>query len=545
MKETLSILHLEDDEKDAALVENALHKAGLCPQIQLARGHAEFLAAFSTAEYDVILSDSRVPGMDGAAALQLVRETKPETPFIFVSGFADGEVTREKLIRAGATECVRKADLDWLAGAILGALQNPAAESASMPSRWYVQGVERLIAMVQELSLARNLPQVMTVVRRAARELTNADGATFVLREGEFCHYADEDAIEPLWKGRRFPMSACISGWTMLNRQPAVIENIYADDRVSADAYRPTFVKSLVMVPIRMAEPVGAIGTYWAIHRSPRPEEIELLQALANSTSIAMENVQLYQDLERKVTERTARLKAVNEELESFSYSVSHDLRAPLRHIQGYTDMLRDHTRDSLDAKSLRFLAAVSDAARRMDTLIEDLLDFSRMGRAALQEGRVDMSELVAEARHELAPEARGRKIAWQIGELPAARGDRAMLKQVWLNLLSNAIKYTRQMAEPQVIVGAVRHESETEYFVQDNGAGFEMKYADKLFGVFQRLHRTDQFEGSGVGLANVRRIITRHGGRTWAEAEPDRGAKFYFSLPTTAAPPSSPLECR
>lgn len=532
MKETLSILHLEDDEKDAALIENALHKAGLSPSIKLARGREEFLAAFGNEDFDVILSDSRVPGMDGTAALQHARKTKPETPFIFVSGFADGEAARDKLIRAGAAECVHKTDLDWLAGAILGALQNPIAEPTPAPSPWYVHGMERLIAVVQELSLARSLPEVMAVVRHAARELTDADGATFVLREGECCHYADEDAIAPLWKGRRFPMNVCISGWVMLNRQPVVIENIYEDDRIPADAYRPTFVKSLVMVPIRTAKPVGAIGTYWATHRSPRPEEVELLQALANSTSIAMENVQLYQELEQKVMERTARLKAVNEELESFSYSVSHDLRAPLRHIQGYTDLLRDHAKDSLDAKSRRCLASVSEAAQRMSTLIDDLLDFSRMGRTPLQAGRVDMNQLVAEARLELAPEIQSRKINWKIGALPTAHGDRAMLKQVWLNLLSNAVKYTRKATPAKIIVGAKPRDNETEYFVQDNGVGFDMQYADKLFGVFQRLHRVDQFDGSGLGLANVRRIITRHGGRTWAEAELERGAMFHFTLP-------------
>lgn len=534
MKETLSILHLEDDEKDAVLIENALRKAGLSPTIKLARGREEFLAAFATKTFDVILSDSRVPGMDGAAALQFARETKPETPFIFVSGFADGDAAREKLIRAGATECVRKAELGWLAGTILGALRNPAAEPTPVPSLWYVHRMERLIAVVQELSLARSLPEVMAVVRHAARELTDAGGATFVLREGEFCHYADEEAIAPLWKGRRFPMDACISGWAMLHHQPVVIENIFTDDRIAAGAYRPTFLKSLVMVPIRTAEPVGAIGTYWATHRLPRPEEVELLQALANSTSIAMENVQLYQELERKVTERTASLKAVNEELESFSHSVSHDLHAPLRHIQGYAEMLRDHARDSLDATSNRYLTAVSDASVRMSTMIEDLLDFSRTGRITLQEGHVDMNELVEKTRHELAPETQDRNIAWQIGNLPGTRGDRAMLKQVWLNLLSNAVKYTRHAAQAKIIVGASEHEGVTEYFVQDNGAGFKMQYADKLFGMFQRLHCADQFEGGGVGLENVRRIITRHGGRIWAEAVPDRGAKFHFTLPTT-----------
>src|SRR5262249_8448446 len=155
------------------------------------------------------------------------------------------------------------------------------------------QSMERLVSVVQELSLARNLESIMAIVRHAARELTGADGATFVLRDNGHCYYADEEAIAPLWKGKRFPMEACISGWAMLNRQPAVIEDIYADPRIPAEAYRPTFVKSLAMVPIRSLDPVGAIGTYWAKRRQPRPEEVRILQALANSTSVAMENVQL------------------------------------------------------------------------------------------------------------------------------------------------------------------------------------------------------------------------------------------------------------
>src|SRR2546427_2508336 len=185
--------------------------------------------------------------------------------------------------------------------------------------------MERLVGVGQGLSLAWDLDRIMAVVRCAARELTGADGATFVLRDGDQCHYVEEDAIAPLWKGRRFPMNTCISGWVMLNRQPAVIEDIYADPRIPADAYRPTFVKSLVMVPIRTSDPVGAIGNYWATRRQPRAEEVRLLQALADSTSGAMENVQIYSGLERKVADRTASLQALDQELEAFSYSESHD----------------------------------------------------------------------------------------------------------------------------------------------------------------------------------------------------------------------------
>jgi light-regulated signal transduction histidine kinase (bacteriophytochrome) len=320
----------------------------------------------------------------------------------------------------------------------------------------------------------------------------------------------------------------------MLNREAAVIEDIYADPRIPADAYRPTFVKSLVMVPIRTVEPVGAIGNYWATRRKPRPEEVKLLQALADSTSVAMENVQLYTELERKVADRTARLQALNEELEAFSYSVSHDLRAPLRHIDAYTQILQDEAAGMLSGASQRHLTVISGAARKMGSLIEDLLTFSRMGRSELKQGRINMNTLVEEVRREMERETKERVIEWNVADLPEINGDRAMLKQVWVNLLSNAVKFTRGRTRAEIRVGARRQEAETEFFVQDNGAGFDMQYADKLFGVFQRLHGDGEFEGTGIGLASVRRIVARHGGRTWADGVVNHGATFHFTLPVS-----------
>jgi len=396
----------------------------------------------------------------------------------------------------------------------------------------YVRAMERLVEVVQELSQARDLDGIMAIVRHAARQLTGADGATFVLRDGDQCHYAGEEAIAPLWKGRRFPMNVCVSGWAMLNRQPAVIEDIYADPRIPAEAYRPTFVKSLVMVPIRTADPVGAIGNYWATRRRPRPEEVKLLQALADSTSVAMENVQLYAGLERKVADRTSQLQTLNQELEAFSYSVSHDLRAPLRHIDAYTQILQQEAAGTLSAASQRHLSIINEAARKMSTLIDDLLEFSRMGRAELRRRRVNMGKLVAAVLTEMESETKDRAISWDIGDLPEVEGDGVLLKQVWVNLLSNAIKYTRHRAQAEIRIGATTRSEEVEFFVQDNGAGFDMRFADKLFGVFQRLHRPEDFEGTGIGLASVRRIVARHRGRTWALGEVDRGATLYFTLP-------------
>lgn len=188
-------------------------------------------------------------------------------------------------------------------------------EPAGAPSRWYVGAMEQLVDVVQALSLARDLPAIMDIVRRAARQLTGADGATFVLRDDGKCFYAEEDAIAPLWKGMRFPLQACVSGWSMINRQSAVIPDIYADSRIPADAYRPTFVKSLAMVPIRTIDPLGAIGNYWAKNHHPTPEQVKVLQSLADVTAVAMENVRVLENLEKLVAERTAELKATNERL--------------------------------------------------------------------------------------------------------------------------------------------------------------------------------------------------------------------------------------
>ncbi|HVY45829.1 MAG TPA: GAF domain-containing protein, partial [Minicystis sp.] len=266
--------------------------------------------------------------------------------------------------------------------------------------------MRRLVAAVQELSLARDLEGVMRVVRRVARELCDADGATFVLRDEDKCFYADEDAIAPLWKGKRFPMDACISGWVMLHREAVTIEDVFADPRVPADAYRPTFVKSLAMVPIRTAAPIGAIGNYWASHHRVRPDELELLQALADSTSIAMENVALLSELEARVRRRTAELEAANRELEAFSYSVSHDLRAPLRSIDGYGAALAEDLGDRLDPRARDALSRMRAATGRMNTLIDDLLGLAQVSRGALRDEPVDVSGLARSVAAELQAQA-------------------------------------------------------------------------------------------------------------------------------------------
>jgi light-regulated signal transduction histidine kinase (bacteriophytochrome) len=233
----------------------------------------------------------------------------------------------------------------------------------------------------------------------------------------------------------------------------------------------------------------------------------------------------------------TTELERSNKELETFSYSVSHDLRAPFRHILGFSNMLEKRMGESLDPTSRRYLSTIIDSANYAGTLVDNLLAFSRMGRAEMRLGLVDMAQLVREVRASLELECAGRSVEWRVGSLPKVSGDLAMMRLVMQNLISNAIKYTRGR-EPAIIdIQSWQEGRDIIFRVRDNGVGFDMKYVDKLFGIFQRLHRTDEFEGNGIGLANTRRIVSRHGGHTWAQGTLGEGSSFYFSLPQVPLP--------
>jgi light-regulated signal transduction histidine kinase (bacteriophytochrome) len=243
------------------------------------------------------------------------------------------------------------------------------------------------------------------------------------------------------------------------------------------------------------------------------------------------EILQLNAELEQRVAERTAELQAANKELESFSYSISHDLRAPLRAVNGFAEILLEEFKPQMPEQCQKYLDRIRKGGQQMGKLIDGLLTFSHLSRQPVTCGEVDASHLVQESIEELSHQPGNHKIEWRVGNLPACHGDPMLLKQVWTNLLSNAAKYTRDREHAIVEIGCENWGGETVYFVRDNGVGFDMQYAEKLFGVFQRLHRADQFEGVGVGLAIVERIIRRHGGRIWAESAVDRGATFYFTI--------------
>lgn len=244
------------------------------------------------------------------------------------------------------------------------------------------------------------------------------------------------------------------------------------------------------------------------------------------------EIIRLNAELEHRVAARTAQLENANRELEAFSYSVSHDLRAPLRAIDGFTKILLEEGAEKLDDESRRHLLVISNNARQMGMLINDLLAFSRFGRQKPEQFTVDMQTLAFEVVNDLLQSVTEVAYSISVGDLPSAQGDPRLIRQVLSNLIANAMKFSRHQSQPVIEIGGRREERESIYWVKDNGVGFDMRYAGKLFGVFQRLHKPEEFEGTGVGLAIVQRIIHRHGGRVWAEAQLHRGATFYFALP-------------
>jgi PAS domain S-box-containing protein len=277
------------------------------------------------------------------------------------------------------------------------------------------------------------------------------------------------------------------------------------------------------------------VASRWALQQNESGNPVAVLETNNDITERKRAEEELRkvnEELERRVVERTMGLEAANKELEAFAYSVSHDLRAPLRHIAGYADLLQKNASSVLDEKSQRYMTTILESAKRMGELIDDLLAFSRVGRAEIQKTIVSLEQVVKEALSEVRQETDGRNIAWRIGALPEVYGDRSLLRLTLINLMSNAVKFTRTRQQAEIEIGiADSKKDEIVVFVRDNGVGFDMKYINKLFGVFQRLHRTEEFEGTGIGLATVQRIIHRHGGRVWAEGLVDEGATFYFPV--------------
>jgi len=329
---------------------------------------------------------------------------------------------------------------------------------------------------------------------------------------------------------------------SVLTQQKYIVEENMADSSTLTEIQRELFnrgVRSYVIQALISNEKlIGVLIFGWNKPLSFSKEIFEIISEVAGQITITIEQARLKKEtelyahgLEDLVRKRTELLEETNKELEAFSYSVSHDLRAPLRHINGYVELLLDRYNDVLPDKGKHYLDTIADSAQQMGTLIDDLLQFSRTGRKEINQAELDMNLLIKEVLDMIHQDLNGRKLDWKIAKLPTVVGDFNLLRLVWQNLLSNAVKFTRLSEAPRIEIGFSEEPNEYVFYVRDNGAGFDMLYAHKLFGVFQRLHASNEYEGTGIGLANVRRIINKHGGRVWAEAEIDKGATFYFTL--------------
>lgn len=393
-------------------------------------------------------------------------------------------------------------------------------------SIWYVNAMERLVEVVQDLSLARDINSIAEIVRQVARELTGADGATFVLKDDDKCFYLEENAISPLWKGQRFPLKTCISGWVMINKTAAMIEDIYSDPRIPHDAYRPTFVKSLLMVPVRKKNPNAAIGNYWATKHMPTAEEAAILQALADVTSVALENAGLYMELQKKVRA----LEASNYELSRYAWIAAHDLKAPLQAIDHLSQQIERDDADKLSQSSKDHFYTIRRRTGRLQELLEDVLNYAEIEqqmdieKSELADGKTIIEDLKSMI---YVPDGFQLKIHQRFEEITAAR---LPLLRVLSCLIDNAVKH-HDKSKGVITLDVDEHEAQYIFVLRDDGPGIPHEFHNLIFEMFQTVPGQEK-EGSGVGLAIAKKIITSFGGVITLDSDPGKGAAFCFTWP-------------
>jgi PAS domain S-box-containing protein len=510
MSKKIRILILEDNDRDAMLIKDELQRGGLTFSSKRVQTRDGFVRSLNAPLPDLILSDHGLPAFDGFTALALAKEKAPDIPFIFVTGSL-GEETAVRTLKTGATDYVLKHRLETLVPSVHRALsQAEECQGRKRAEEALRQSEERfrlLLEGVNDYAICMLDPQGRVLTwNTAAQRIEGYEPDQMVGRQFSYV-FSKEDRKNG--KPQEYLAAAAKQGrfegelWLVRSNGSGYWANVVITALRNQDGKISGFSKVIRDIT----------------ERKRAEEEIRKLNL----------------ELEDRVFQRTVQLEAANKELEAFSYSVSHDLRAPLRHIDGFAEMLTRHTAGQLSHDNQRVLKVISDSAKQMGRLIDDLLTFSKTGRSELKLVDIDMTDLVQGTIAELRSELGRRKVSWNVPTLPRIKADPVTLRQVWINLICNALKYSRDRSESKIHIGCKESRRESVFFVRDNGVGFDPRYADKLFGVFQRLHSPSQFEGTGIGLAIVRRIIARHGGKTWAEAVPDEGATFYFSLPKSA----------
>lgn len=497
MKKEFRVLMIEDSVPDVALIHHELRKAGLHFRCRRVDSRETFLHEIENHPPDVILSDHGVPGFDGFAALAEARSRCPQVPFIFVTG-AHGDEGHEETLKRGADDYVLKTQLHLLAPAIDRALQNLDSharhrqiESALLSAEEHLQLIsselKEYAAFMLDVGgrIATWNPGAEQLLGYTAGEILGQDYALLFPREA---------------RDRDWPRHLLIR----VNSERRT-EDIGWRIRKGGQRFRAN------MVIVALCEHAENDRGYLCVLRNLTITELQPRDPRAGALDSAPETDP--------------------REIEEFTHAIALDLRVPLRHIESLSEMLLKSPGDTLDPKSVGRLRTISESAHRMSRLIDDLYTFSRIGQADLYRLHLSLADIVREVVHDLQPGSGGRKIEWQIGDLPEVEGDPVMLWLALTNLISNALKFTREREVARIEIGSSKENGEYVIFIRDNGIGFDPHQSHRLFRIFQRLH-ADEFEGTGAGLANVRRIIHRHGGRVWAEGATGEGATFYFALP-------------